>query len=180
MIQLNDILTQRGDFMIIKFKDNLPKIENSAFIAHSADIIGDVIIKNNANIWFGVVLRGDINSIYIGDNTNIQDNSVVHVDINCKTYIEEGVTVGHGCIIHGCTIKHNCLIGMGSTILNGAVIGANTIIGAGTLITQDKIIPEGVLVVGRPGKVVRNLSQEEIDSIKKSSENYIKVSKEYL
>ncbi|WP_138203060.1 gamma carbonic anhydrase family protein [Haloimpatiens lingqiaonensis] len=165
--------------MLTNFKDKNPNIQDETFIAPSADIIGDVTIEEGANIWYGAVLRGDTNKIYIGRNTNIQDNSVVHVDVDKPCIIGDGVTVGHRAIIHGCIVKDNVLVGMGATILNGAEIGENTIIGAGSLVTQNKKIPSGVLCMGVPAKVVRELTEEEIEGIKKSAQHYVELSKEY-
>lgn len=166
--------------MIKEFKGKVPVIHNTCYISESVDIIGNVVIKDNANIWFGTRIRGDMNEVVIGKNANIQENSVVHVDIHCGTYIGDDVTIGHGAIIHGCTIHNNVLIGMGAIVLNEAVIGKNTIIGAGSLIPQGKIIPEGVLCLGSPAKVVRNLTEEEIISIKTSADNYVTLSKNYI
>ena len=165
--------------MIKEFEGNIPRIDESTYISESVDIIGDVTIEENANIWFGTRLRGDMNKIVIGKNTNIQENTVVHVDKNCPCLIGKDVTIGHGAIIHGCEICDNVLVGMGSIILNNAKIGKNTIIGAGSLITQGKVFPEGVLILGNPAKVVRELSEAEIESIKNSANNYVKLSKKY-
>lgn len=165
--------------MIKEFQGVTPEINESCYISESVDVIGRVTIGENSNIWFGTVLRGDINSITIGKNTNIQENSVVHVDYDYNVIIDDCVTIGHGAIIHGCHIEENCLIGMGAIVLNGAKIGKNTIIAAGSLIPQNKIIPEGVLVMGSPGKVIRELTEEEINNIKISSDNYVRLSKEY-
>lgn len=165
--------------MIKSFKGNVPKTNSKVYIAENATIIGNVSILENSSVWFGAVLRGDINYIKIGRNSNIQENSVVHVDKNFPVNIGDNVTIGHSAIIHGCTIGNNSLIGMGAIILNGAKIGDNTLVGAGTLITQNKEIPSGVLVVGNPGKVIRNLTENEILSLKKSAENYVIESKEY-
>ena len=120
-----------------------------------------------------------MNQIVVGANTNIQENSVVHVDANSPCIIGKNVTIGHGAIIHGCNISNNVLVGMGSIILNNAKIGKNTIIGAGSLVTQGKSFPEGVLILGNPAKVVRELTDDEIKSIKKSSDNYVNLSKRY-
>ncbi|MFD3156050.1 gamma carbonic anhydrase family protein [Haloimpatiens sp. FM7330] len=167
--------------MVYNYKDKSPKIDKSTFIAESADVIGDVTIEKNVSIWFGAVLRGDSNIICVGENTNIQDNTVVHVDSGkYPTIIGNNITIGHNAIIHGCKINDNVLIGMGTIILNGAEIGKNTIVGAGSLVTQNKKIPEGVLCLGSPAKVVRKLTQEEIKSIQESVDHYVKLSKEYL
>lgn len=166
--------------MILDFNGIKPVIDKTCYISESVDIIGDVVIEKNANIWFGTTIRGDMSKIYIGENTNIQENSVVHVDFNCETNIGKNVTIGHRTIIHGCTIADNVLVGMGSIILNGAKIGKNTIIGAGSLVTQNKEFEEGVLIMGSPAKVVRKLTEDEIKSIEQSAKNYVEMSKKYL
>ena len=165
--------------MIMDFEGVTPRINKNTYISESVDIIGKVNVEENVNIWFGTRLRGDMNNIIIGENTNIQENSVVHVDINSPCIIGKNVTIGHGTIIHGCSISDNVLVGMGSIILNNAKIGKNTIIGAGSLITQGKVFPEGVLILGNPAKVVRELSEAEIESIKNSANNYVNLSKKY-
>ena len=165
--------------MIKEFEGNIPRIDESTYISESVDIIGEVTIEENANIWFGTRLRGDMNKIVIGENTNIQENSVIHIDVDYETIIGRNVTIGHGAIIHGCNIADNVLVGMGSIILNGARIGKNTIIGAGSLITQGKSFEEGVLVLGNPAKVIRKLTDEEIKSIQKSADNYVALSNKY-
>ena len=141
--------------MIMNFEGVTPRINKNTYISESVDIIGKVNVEENVNIWFGTRLRGDMNNIIIGENTNIQENSVVHVDINSPCIIGKNVTIGHGTIIHGCSISDNVLVGMGSIILNNAKIGKNTIIGAGSLVTQGKEFPEGVLILGNPAKVIK-------------------------
>ena len=133
--------------MIMDFEGVTPRINKNTYISESVDIIGKVNVEENVNIWFGTRLRGDMNNIIIGENTNIQENSVVHVDINSPCIIGKNVTIGHGTIIHGCSISDNVLVGMGSIILNNAKIGKNTSIGAGSLVTQGKEFPEGVLIL---------------------------------
>ena len=166
--------------MIYEFSGKNPIIKKNVFVANSADLIGDVILEENSTVLFGAVLRGDINSIYVGSGSNIQDNCILHVDVgDLNIHIGENVTVGHGSILHGCKINDNSLIGMGSIILNGVEIGSNTIIGAGSLITSNKKIPSGVLCMGSPAKVIRELSEEEISSIKKSAEEYIHLNKKF-
>ncbi|WP_297994242.1 gamma carbonic anhydrase family protein [uncultured Clostridium sp.] len=165
--------------MIMDFEGINPKINKNTYISESVDIIGNVEIDENANIWFGTRLRGDMNKIVIGANTNIQENSVVHVDVNSPCIIGKDVTIGHGAIIHGCTISDNVLVGMGSIILNNAKIGKNTIIGAGSLVTQGKSFKDGVLILGNPAKIVRELTDDEIKSIKSSAGNYVSLSKRY-
>jgi carbonic anhydrase/acetyltransferase-like protein (isoleucine patch superfamily) len=166
--------------MIHQFDGQIPNVHKDSFIASSADVIGNVFIGENSNIWFGVVLRGDMNYLSIGACTNIQDNSTVHNDDDFPTNIGDYVTIGHNSIIHGCKISNNTLIGMGSTILNGAEIGEYTIIGAGSLVTQGKKIPSGVLCMGVPAKVIRELTIDEKESIRISAENYVELSKKYI
>ncbi|MCX7884950.1 MAG: gamma carbonic anhydrase family protein [Caloramator sp.] len=165
--------------MIIKFKNNYPNINNSCFIAENCTIIGDVEIDEKSSIFFNAVLRGDVEKINIGKYTNIQDNCTIHADKNFSVIIKDEVTIGHNCIIHGCTIENNCLIGMGSIILNGAHIGENSIIGAGSLVTQNSIIPPNSLCFGSPAKVIRNLTNDEIKSIKESAKHYYEIAKMY-
>ena len=165
--------------MIMDFEGVTPRINKNTYISESVDIIGKVNVEENVNIWFGTRLRGDMNNIIIGENNNIQENSVVHVDINSPCIIGKNVTIGHGTIIHGCSISDNVLVGMGSIILNNAKIGKNTIIGAGSLVTQGKEFPEGVLILGNPAKVIRQLTEAEIESIQRSADNYVSLSKKY-
>jgi len=166
--------------MIMEYKGKKPEIHNSCFVAHSADIIGDVTIGEGGSVWFGAVIRGDINSISIGKNSNIQDNCVVHANGDgTPTIVGENVTVGHSVILHGCDIGDNCIIGMGAIILDGAKIGKNTIIGAGALVPGNKEIPSGVLCLGSPAKVVRELTEEEIANFKITAEHYVEAAAEY-
>lgn len=164
--------------MIKKYMGQNPVIHSEAYISETAVIIGDVTLKRDSNIWFGSVLRGDMESIVIGENTNIQENSVVHVDKNEKVIVGDNCTIGHNAVIHGCTIGNNTLIGMGAIILNGAKIGKNSIVGASALITQNKKFEDGVLILGNPARVIRKLTEEEIRSNIESSLNYVKLSKE--
>jgi carbonic anhydrase/acetyltransferase-like protein (isoleucine patch superfamily) len=165
--------------MIKEVKGKAPIIDNTCFIAENATVVGDVTIEENTNIWYSVAIRSDMDITTIGRNTNIQENSTVHNDFGISTTIGDNVTVGHNCIIHGCSVGNNVLVGMGSIILNGAEIGDNTIIGAGSLVTQNKKIPSGVLCMGSPAKVVRELTEEEIKSIKSSAEHYVELGREH-
>ena len=167
---------------IRNFEDKQPDIHSSAFIDETALVVGDVQIGGNSSIWPLTVVRGDVNSIYIGDNTNIQDNSVLHVShdgpynpggFNLK--IGNHVTVGHRVILHGCQIGHSCLIGMGSTIMDGVVIEPHNIIGAGSLVTPNKHLESGYLWMGSPARQVRKLSDEEIESIEYSAQHYVRL-----
>ncbi|MBC7087634.1 MAG: gamma carbonic anhydrase family protein [Tissierellales bacterium] len=166
--------------MIKDLKDRKVMIHSTSFVAESADVIGDVIIGENSSIWYGAVVRGDIERIEIGNYTNIQDNSVVHTETNIPTKIGDYCVIGHNAIIHGCTIGNNTLIGMGAIVLNRAVIGNNCIIGAGTIVTEGKIIPDNSMVIGIPGKIVRNVTDEEIDSIKKNAIRYNELYKKHI
>lgn len=159
---------------MIKGYDGIePKIDKTAFIAESVDIIGKVTIEKNANIWYGTVLRADDNYITVGENSNIQDGSVVHISEKFPTIIGNNVTIGHKSIIHGCEIGNNTLIGMGSIVLDGAKVGEFTLLGAGSLVPPGKEIPSGVLAMGSPAKVIRELSQEEKENLTKSALKYV-------
>jgi len=148
-------------------------ISEKAYITKTAIIEGDVTVGDNVSIWYGAVLRGDLAPITVGENSNVQENSVIHVDKNCPVNIGKGVTIGHGAIIHGCTIGDNSLIGMGAIVLNGANIGKNCIIGAGALVTSNTVVPDNSLVIGSPGKVKRELTEEEIKGNKENAEEYV-------
>lgn len=161
--------------MIRNYYEKLPRISADAFVAESSDIIGDVEVGEGASIWYRAVLRGDMNIIRIGKNTNVQDGAVIHTDSNSPATIGDNVTIGHNAIIHGATLKDNCLVGMGAVVLNDAVVNENCIIGAGAVVTQGKEIPSGSLVLGAPGRVVRPLTKEEIESIGESSRIYIEL-----
>lgn len=157
----------------------VPVIPDSAFIARGAIVAGDVTLGENTSIWYHTTVRAEHAKIQIGDNTNIQDNCVVHVDANGSVQIGNGVTVGHGAIVHGCKVGDNTLVGMGAILLNDAVIGKNCIIGAGTLITQNTRIPDNSLVLGNPGKVKRSVTAQEIEANKRNAMHYVEESKSY-
>ncbi len=165
--------------MLITHKGQTPVLDESNFIAENASVIGKVSLKGDANVWFGAVIRGDVESIEIGCRSNVQDNSVIHTSKGFPTTIGEDVTIGHGAIVHGCTIGNRVLVGMGAIILDGAKIGDDCMIGAGTLIPPGKEIPANSLVVGSPGKVVRELNQADRDSLVASALRYVAYSKEY-
>ena len=165
--------------MIYDFAKHTPKIDAESWVASNAVIIGKVELKKNSNIWFNTVLRGDLETIIIGENSNVQDGSVVHTDPGCPTVVGSGVTIGHMVMLHGCEIANDCLIGIGSTILNKTKIGKNCIIGANTLVTENKVIPERSLVLGSPGKVVRQVTDEEIEHIKENARDYVENFKKY-
>ncbi|WP_137388933.1 gamma carbonic anhydrase family protein [Rhodoligotrophos defluvii] len=143
------------------------------WVAPSAAVIGNILLDRNVSVWFGAVLRGDNDPIHIGENSNIQDNAVLHSDEGCPLTVGRNVTVGHKAILHGCIIGDNSLIGMNATVLNRAQIGRNCLIGAGALIPEGKIIPDNSLVMGMPGKVVRELTEEEQQGLIESAEHYV-------
>jgi carbonic anhydrase/acetyltransferase-like protein (isoleucine patch superfamily) len=158
--------------MFYDLKDKKPQNSGENWVAPNATIIGNVTLGKNSSIWFNAVLRGDIENIYIGEGSNIQDGSVLHTDPGCPLKVGKDVTVGHLVMLHGCTIGDNSLIGIGAVILNNAKIGKNCIIGAKSLITENKIIPNNSLVVGSPGKVIREVTEEEKQSVLKNTKHY--------
>lgn len=167
--------------MIRAFLDALPRYDESNFIAPSAEVIGDVALGQQSSIWFNATVRGDVNWIRIGVASNVQDNAVIHVtNGKAPTRIGDGVTIGHSALVHGCTIESNVLIGMGATILDHAVVGSDSIVGAKALVTQGFEVPPRSLVLGIPGRVVRELSEEEVARIREYSENYVRYSAIYL
>jgi len=165
--------------MILKFKEFYPKIDSSAWIAPSADLIGNIEIGEDSSVWFGCVIRSDINEVKIGNKTNIQDLSCIHTDTNTKTIIGDNVTIGHKVMLHGCTIENNCLIGMSATILDNAIIGEGSIVGANSLVTSGKIFPPRSLIMGSPAKVVKELTQEDVDKLIKHAAHYVDYKNDY-
>ena len=165
---------------IHEFKGKCPQIDESCFIAPSADIIGDVTIGAGSSIWFGVVIRGDMSPVTIGKNVSIQDNSMVHVDGGIPTVIGDNVTVGHAAIIHAATIEDNCLIGMGAIILDDTHIGRGSLVGAGALVTPRKKIPPRSQVVGAPCIITKQLSEEDEQGFIAHAQKYARLGKDYL
>lgn len=160
--------------MILTYLGKKPVIDDSVFIGEGSVIIGDVVLEKNVSVWFNCVVRGDVNYIRIGERTNIQDGSILHVTY--KKYpliIGKDISVGHGAILHGCTIKDLVLIGMGAKLLDNCIINSNSLIAAGALVKENFIVPEGVLVAGLPAKIIRDLTQDEIDGIKQRALNYM-------
>ena len=158
---------------IYQLGDDAPRIHPSAWVAESAQVIGRVALGAQASIWYGAVLRGDNDWITIGVRSNIQDGCVLHTDDGAPLTLGDDVTVGHQVMLHGCTVGDNSLIGIQSVILNGARIGRNSIVGAGALVTEGKEFPDGVLIVGRPAKVVRELTPEQVERLKWSAAHYV-------
>ena len=166
--------------MIRSFRSRWPQIAASAYIDPAATVIGDVTIGEHASVWPGVVIRGDVHWIRIGARTNIQDGSIVHVmGDQYPTVIGDGVTVGHGAILHGCTIESRVLVGMGAILLNGVQVGAGSIIAAGTLVPERTVIPPGSLFMGHPGKFRRALSPEDIEGIDAYATRYVALAETY-
>ena len=166
--------------MIKPFKSIKPKIHETAFVSDDAIVIGDVVIGEDASVWFGSVLRGDVSYIRIGARTNIQDMTMIHVSSNFgPTIVEDEVTVGHRVTLHGCHVERGCLIGMGAILMDEARIGEQTIIGAGSLISPGTVIPPRVLALGSPARVKRDLTADEIAYLDKSWRNYVELKKHY-
>ena len=174
--------------MIYEYKGLKPKIGKNVFVAKSADLIGDLTVGDDCSIWFGSVIRADVHYIKIGDRVSIQDLSMVHVthykngdkSTGNPTIIEDDVTIGHRVMLHGCTIKKACLIGMSATILDGAVIGEESIVGANSLITKNKIFPPRSLIMGSPAKVIRELNDKEVKELYESAKRYVIFKDNYL
>jgi carbonic anhydrase/acetyltransferase-like protein (isoleucine patch superfamily) len=166
--------------MIKSFGGKHPKIHATAFVTEDSFIIGDVEIGEEASVWFGSVVRGDVNFIRIGDRTNIQDSCVIHVSSkDHPTVLEHEITVGHRVTLHGCHVESGCLIGIGSIVLDGARIGTNSLVAAGSLVTPGTVIPPRSLVMGAPAKVKRQLAPEELESLSRSWRNYVELSRQY-
>jgi carbonic anhydrase/acetyltransferase-like protein (isoleucine patch superfamily) len=166
--------------MIYSFAERTPQFDQTNFIAHSADVIGSVILGEHASIWFQCVLRGDNDVITIGKNSNIQDASVLHVDPGYPLTIGENVTVGHKVMLHGCSVGDNSLIGMNAVVLNGAKIGSHCIVGAGALITENTVVPDGTMALGSPAKVFKPLSDKVKNSLAKGAEHYVENSQKFM
>ena len=173
--------------MLYSYKDLFPTLGENTWVAPSADLIGDVECGKECSIWFGCVVRGDVHSIKIGDRVNIQDLSMIHVTHYKKedksdgnpTTIGDDVTIGHRVMLHGCTIEEACLIGMSATILDGAIIGKESIVGAGALVTKNKVFPPRSLIMGTPAKVVRELTDAEVEELYASAKRYVSFKSEY-
>jgi gamma-carbonic anhydrase len=173
-------LARGDDHLIRTFRGKSPQIASTAYVDPQAVLIGDVTLAEDASVWPCAVLRGDVLSIRIGVGSNVQDGSVFHTDApDYPLLLGDYVTVGHGAILHGCTVEAHCLIGMGSIILNGAKIGTGSIVAAGTLVPERTVIPPGSLVMGVPGKVRRALSSEEIAKLAENAKRYVERQKIY-
>ena len=163
------------------FRGKAPRIHESAFLVESALVVGDVEIGPSSSIWFGAILRGDVNSIRIGARTNIQDASVVHVTSRTHpTVVGDDVTVGHRVTLHGCTVRDRCLIGIGSSVMDGALLEEDSMVGAGSLVPPRMVVPARTLVVGVPARVARELNADEVAHLRASAERYAQYAQEYL
>ena len=165
--------------MLYSLAERKPVTRGDYFIAPNATIIGSVVLENNASIWFNVVVRGDNDTITIGENANVQDGCILHTDPGIQLTIGRNVTIGHKVMLHGCSIGDGSLVGINSVILNRAVVGRHCLIGANALITEEKEIPDGSVVMGSPGKVVRMLDEEEIARLTLSAEHYVANARRY-
>jgi carbonic anhydrase/acetyltransferase-like protein (isoleucine patch superfamily) len=160
--------------MLRPYRGQVPRVHPSAFIDDSAQVIGDVEIGEDSSVWMCVVIRGDVNRIRIGRRSNVQDGTIVHVMKDTHpTAIGDNVTIGHGAVVHGCTIEDQCLVGMGAILLNGVVVGSGSIIAAGTLLPEGTQVPPRSLVMGSPGKVRRTLSDADLDEIQMYADRYV-------
>ena len=164
---------------IYQLDDFTPAIHDSAWVADSAQVMGRVTLAEDSSVWFGVVIRGDSETIKVGQGSNIQDNSVLHADQGQPLVIGDHVTVGHQVMLHGCTVGDGSLIGIQAVVLNGAKIGKNCLVGAGSLVTEGKEFPDGSMILGSPAKVVRQLSPEQIEGLKMSARHYMNNASRY-
>lgn len=158
---------------VYQLDDLTPHLADSAWVADNAQVVGDVHLAADSSVWFSSVLRGDTATIRIGEGTNIQDGSVLHADVGIPLTLGKHVTVGHMVQLHGCTIGDESLIGIGAVVLNGAKIGKNCLVGAGSLVTEGKEFPDGSMILGSPAKVVRELTPEQIEGLRRSAQHYV-------
>jgi carbonic anhydrase/acetyltransferase-like protein (isoleucine patch superfamily) len=161
--------------LIITLAGHTPQISDSAFVAPNATLVGQVTLGENTSIFYGAVLRADVDSITIGQGSNLQDNVTVHCDEGFPTSVGSGVSVGHGAVLHGCTVEDDCLIGMSATVLNGAIIGTGSLVAAGAVVLEGTIVPPGSLVAGVPAKVRRELSDDEKVGVRQNATHYLDI-----
>ena len=164
---------------IYELDGTTPQISDSAWVADSAEVMGDVVLGDDASVWFTVVIRGDTDAIRIGKRTNIQDGSVLHADVGMPLTLGDDVTVGHKVMLHGCTVGDGSLIGIGAIVLKGAKIGKGCLVGAGSLVTEGKEFPDGSMIMGTPAKVVRQLTPEQLEGLLHSAEHYVGNARRY-
>lgn len=163
--------------LLVPFGGHTPAVDETAFVAPNATLVGRVFLGPESSVFYGAVLRGDTDQINLGARSNLQDNVVVHCDVGIPTTIGTGVSVGHGAVVHGCTVEDDCLIGMGATVMNGAVIGAGSLVAGGAVVLEGTVIPPRSLVAGVPAKVRREISDEELDAIKANASHYVELSR---
>jgi carbonic anhydrase/acetyltransferase-like protein (isoleucine patch superfamily) len=164
---------------IYQLDEKTPQVHESAFVADSAQVMGDVVLAQDSSVWFGAVIRGDTEIITVGEGTNIQDGSVLHADVGFPLTLGARVTVGHQVMLHGCTVGEESLIGIGAVVLNGAKIGKHCLVGARSLVTEGKEFPDGSMILGSPAKVVRQLTPEQIEGLRRSAEHYVDNARRY-
>jgi carbonic anhydrase/acetyltransferase-like protein (isoleucine patch superfamily) len=162
---------------ILSFNGHAPSVPESAWVAPNGTLVGNVSLGEEASVFYGAVLRGDVDSITIGARSNIQDNVSIHCDSGIPTTVGSGVSVGHSAVLHGCTVEDDCLIGMSATVLNGAVIGTGSLIAAGAVVLEGTIIPPGSLVAGVPAKVRRELTADEVAKVRHNATHYVELSR---
>jgi carbonic anhydrase/acetyltransferase-like protein (isoleucine patch superfamily) len=165
--------------LLLPFDGVTPEVHPDAFIAPNATLIGRVTVAAGAGVFFGCVLRGDTDSISIGEGSNVQDNVSMHTDVGLQLRVGRGVSIGHGAVVHGCVIEDDCLIGMGATVLNRAVIGAGSLVAAGAVVLEDTVIPPRSLVAGVPAKVRRELTDDEVEGVRGNAAHYVELSASY-
>lgn len=159
--------------LIVSINGNTPAVDDTAWVAPNATLIGNVTLGPEASVFYGAVLRGDVDSITLGARSNLQDNVTVHCDSGIPTTIGRGVSVGHAAVLHGCTVEDDCLIGMSATVLNGAVVGAGSLVAAGAVVLEGTVIPPRSLVAGVPAKVRRELTDDEVESVRDNATHYV-------
>jgi carbonic anhydrase/acetyltransferase-like protein (isoleucine patch superfamily) len=165
--------------VILEFDGKTPSVDATAFVAPNATLIGAVTLAENSSVFYGSVLRGDTDSIAIGAGSNVQDNVSMHTDRGLQLVVGSGVSIGHGAVVHGCTIGDDCLIGMGATVLNRAVIGEGSLVAAGAVVLEDTVIPPRSLVAGVPAKVRRELTEDEIAGVRLNAAHYVELAREH-
>lgn len=164
---------------LIPYRGKVPRIADGVFVAPGAQIVGDVTIGEGSSVWYNAVVRGDIASVTIGRNSNVQDNATIHLDRGVPVVIGDNVSVGHGAVVHGCTIEDGALVAIHATVLSGAVIGAGSIVGAGAVVAEKKVIPPRSLALGVPAKVVRELTEDDVARAVRTATNYSRLSQEH-
>ena len=164
---------------IYELDGSAPRMAESAWVADNAQVMGNVVLGEDSSVWFGTTVRGDTETITIGRGSNIQDGSVLHADVGFPMMVGENVTVGHQVMLHGCTIGDESLIGIGATVLNGAKIGKHCLVGAGSLVTEGKTFPDGSMIMGSPARVVKTLTPEQIEGLRRSAGHYIENAARY-